>query len=274
MCLLAVVFQVHPEAPVVIAANRDERFARPAEPVQVLRPADPRVLGGRDALAGGTWLAVNAHGVWAGVTNRPTPNGRNAARRSRGVLPLIIAEHDQAAAGVAAFEEKVRCSEYNPCWLLAGDRTALFYIVVGGTERPEVTRLPAGIQVIENRALGAVSAKAAMVRGALAPVGGWRGPALVNGLHRVLRSHDLPAPGLPDDAGEEAGPRPAQVQAACVHTPAYGTRSASVVIVPAEPDRLPTMHYADGAPCTAPLVDVSPLWGADVEAKRGVTSPG
>jgi uncharacterized protein with NRDE domain len=271
MCLLAVVFRVHPAAPLVIAANRDERLARPAEPMQVLRPTAPRILGGRDAFAGGTWLAVNEHGVWAGLTNRPSTDGRDPSRRSRGELPLIIAEHGRAEDGAAAFQERVRCSEYNACWLLAGDREALFYIVVGHSEQPEISRLPPGIHVLENQPLDAVSAKAEMIRRALGPVGGWPGPALVNELQAVLRSHDLPPPGLPDDASEAASSRPSQVRAACVHAPAYGTRSASVITVPSEPGSLPSVHYADGPPCTAPLVDASPLWRANVE--RGQDGP-
>lgn len=257
MCLLAVLFRAHPEAPLVIAANRDERFTRPAEPMQVLRPAAPRVLGGRDTLAGGTWLAANEHGLCAGLTNRPSLDGRDPSRRSRGELPLRLAEHVRAREAVAEFREKVRCAEYNPCWLLVGDREALFYVVVGRDEGPQVTPLPPGLHVLENRPLGAASAKVEMIRRALAPAAGWLGPALLSGLHRVLRSHDRPASG-PED-GEGAG-RPSDVQAACVHTAAYGTRSATLIIVPPRADDPPRIHYADGPPCTAPLTDASHLW--------------
>ena len=37
----------------------------------MLRGGGPRILGGRDEVAGGTWLAVNEHGVVAGLTNQP-----------------------------------------------------------------------------------------------------------------------------------------------------------------------------------------------------------
>src|SRR3712207_7355353 len=46
------------------------------------------VLGGRDEVGGGTWLATNAAGVVAGLTNRPMRDGPDAAKRSRGELPL------------------------------------------------------------------------------------------------------------------------------------------------------------------------------------------
>ena len=45
------------------------------------------MLGGRDELAGGTWLAVNEHGVVAGLTNQPAAVGRDASKRSRGEMP-------------------------------------------------------------------------------------------------------------------------------------------------------------------------------------------
>ena len=87
MCLLIALSGVVPGAPLIVAANRDEFYRRPAVTMTTLRDADPRVLGGRDELAGGTWLAVNEHGVVAGLTNQPAPGGRDLTKRSRGELP-------------------------------------------------------------------------------------------------------------------------------------------------------------------------------------------
>src|SRR5437667_1965467 len=159
MCLLAVFFHAHPEAPVVIAANRDERYARAAEAVQVRRPRAPRIRGGRDVLAGGTWLAVKEHGVYAGVTNRPAPTGRDPSRRSRGELPLALADHIRARDAVVAFQKAIRCSKYNPCWLLVGDRDALFYVVIGSNEKPEIEELSPGVRWRGNGQLNPVAAK-------------------------------------------------------------------------------------------------------------------
>ena len=80
-------WKTEPGFPLVVAANRDERLDRPAHSLCVLREHAPRILGGRDDLAGGTWLAVNEHGVVAGLTNRPSPGGRDPTKRSRGELP-------------------------------------------------------------------------------------------------------------------------------------------------------------------------------------------
>ena len=138
MCLLIALFQVVEDAPLIIAANRDERFARPAVTVTVLRDREPRILGGRDELAGGTWLAVNEHGVVAGLTNQPAP-GRDPTKRSRGELPLAFAACRSAAQAVDAVSPGLNPADYNPCWLLVGDRESLFSVGLDGGRQPAVT---------------------------------------------------------------------------------------------------------------------------------------
>src|SRR5437763_11333553 len=118
MCLLVMLVQTHPDLPLVVAANRDELFDRPAVAMTILREAGPRILGGRDGLAGGTWLAVNERGVVGGLTNRPAT--KDPAKRSRGELPIALARHTSAAAAVDAFAGELRPSDYNPAWILVG----------------------------------------------------------------------------------------------------------------------------------------------------------
>src|SRR4051812_25845734 len=106
--------RAHPDAPLIVGANRDELLERPAVPMTVLQDAGPRILGGRDELAGGTWLAVNEAGVVAGLTNRPLAGQRDPAKRSRGELPLALAGHHSAAAAVEAFQSAFRPADFNP----------------------------------------------------------------------------------------------------------------------------------------------------------------
>ncbi|HVO31631.1 MAG TPA: NRDE family protein, partial [bacterium] len=194
MCLLVVLSRVHPDHPLVIAANRDELLARAATAMTVLRESGPRILGGRDELAGGTWLAVNEHGVVAGLTNAPPgKNGRDASKRSRGALPLRLAGHSRAAEAVAAFRDEVDSGDYNPCWMLCGDRQSLAYIDLTVPATPVVESLPPGIHILENRPLHAPSPKADAVRAALAGCERWRGDELLSALERILRDHAIPA---------------------------------------------------------------------------------
>jgi uncharacterized protein with NRDE domain len=262
-----------PGAPLIVAANRDEFYARPAVVMTTLRDDAPRVLGGRDQVAGGTWLAVNEHGVVAGLTNQPAPGGRDLTRRSRGELPLAFAACRSAAEAVRQVCAELDPADYNPCWMLVGDRDALFSVGLAGGRRPEVERLPPGVHILENVPLRAPSAKAAQVarlveaeRARAADTSGDTPAATADALAAVLRDHRpalteaaLTEAAGSEAAGSEAAPlRPAALSAACVHTPEYGTRSALIVTVPAAGP--PRLLVADGPPCQAPLRDASTRW--------------
>ena len=277
MCLLVVVSRLDEAVPLMVAANRDERLDRPAVPATVLRAAGPRIVGGRDAEAGGTWLAVNEHGVVAGLTNRPSPDGRDLTRRSRGELPLALATHKDAAAAAEDFAVRFSPSHYNPAWILVGDRSSLYAIDVTAGPAPAVRALGPGTHILENSPLGAPSPKVDNVRTLLGDIPGTADGRrdLVARLRVVLADHSVPAPearldraetarsekGDCDGAGEPRRQRPVETLAACVHTEEYGTRSSTIVLVPSGADR-PHVEVADGHPCTHRFEDVSYLWTA------------
>lgn len=87
MCLIAFAIDADPACPLLIAANRDEFFDRPTEPLhRWALPDGTAVMAGRDLRDGGTWLGVGENGRVAMLTNvrsaQPGPG-----RRSRGELP-------------------------------------------------------------------------------------------------------------------------------------------------------------------------------------------
>jgi uncharacterized protein with NRDE domain len=258
VCLLIALAGVVPGAPLIVAANRDEFYGRPAVVMTVLREGGPRILGGRDLVAGGTWLAVNEYGVVAGLTNQPVPGGRDVTKRSRGELPLAFAGWPSAAEAVERVCAELDPAEYNPCWMLVGDRERLFSVGLAGGHEAMVEELPPGLHILENVPLRAPSAKAAHVADLVARQRAARGDTEAaqgnteEALAAVLRDHE------PAVAEGVAGERPPALTAACVHTEQYGTRSALLVTVPAE--GLPRLRVADGAPCQAALVDVTARW--------------
>jgi uncharacterized protein with NRDE domain len=260
VCLLIAMFQVVPEAPLIVAANRDERYDRPAVAMTVLRDRAPRILGGRDELAGGTWLAINEHGVIAGLTNQPSDAGRDPTKRSRGELPLAFAEYPTATEAVASVTSKLDPADYNPCWMLVGDREALFSIGIAGEAGPDVEQLSSGLYVLENAPLRAESAKAAFVRGLVTDALGQQryagAQATVTALESVLRSEE---PAVPEPRTDAAGRVwPPALSAACVRSDGYGTRSGLTASVP--PGGLPAVRVADGPPCATDFYDASGLW--------------
>ena len=84
MCTLAILYKTAKNAPILVAANREEFFERPTLPPKI-QSGSPRVICGIDQRAGGTWFGVNQHGLFATVTNRPK-NVVPRDPRSRGVL--------------------------------------------------------------------------------------------------------------------------------------------------------------------------------------------
>jgi len=250
VCLLVVLSRIVPEWPLIVAANRDEQYARPADPVMVLRNR-PRTLGGRDRLAGGTWLALNEHGVVAGLTNQPME--RSPTRRSRGAVPLELTDGTSAAEAVAAFMASAEPEEFNPCWVLVADRSALFYLDLTGANAPTAVELDPGLHILENRPLDAPSAKVDHVRALLGDVAARDPDALLEALRAVLADHEITAPPEDDDAWSHLVSR---ASASCVHTDVYGTRASTLIRVPRAPDTPPQMWASDGPSCTRPLEPV------------------
>ena len=69
MCILAIQYRLVPDAPILVAMNREERYDRPTS-VPSIQSGKPRVLCGLDQQASGTWLGVNQHGMLVAACNR------------------------------------------------------------------------------------------------------------------------------------------------------------------------------------------------------------
>jgi uncharacterized protein with NRDE domain len=263
MCLLVVAWHHTEQWPLVVGANRDEWLDRPSTTITVLHESKPRILGGRDERAGGTWLAVNEHGVVCGLTNRPMADGPDPTRRSRGRLPLVAAGMRTAEEGADVLATEAATGDYNPAWLFVGDRRTLHYVAVDPDAATGPERLGPGIHVLENAALGAPSVKVDHVRSVIssAEAAGarlWEALPGVLGDHTFDYTEDEP-PRFPD--GRE---RKAASLAPCVHTDGYGTRSSALVGVSEDDALAPELLVADGPPCTTPFVDVRHLWSPDL----------
>jgi uncharacterized protein with NRDE domain len=245
VCLLVVASRVVDEEPLIIGANRDEVLERPSTAVTVLDDGPPRILGGRDELSHGTWLAVNEHGVCAGLTNQPLGDAKDPSKLSRGELPLTLARHAGAAPAVDALLSAHRPADYNGSWLLVGDRNSLFFVDFTGSGDGTAVALPPGIHVLENRAIGEPSPKVDLVRGELDDT--MQGDEVAAAFRRILTDHRNP----------EGDERPNAAN--CVHLEEFGTRSSCMVRVPSG-SGMPRLWVADGPPCMTDYEDVSGLW--------------
>jgi uncharacterized protein with NRDE domain len=122
MCLIVVAHRVTEELPLVLAANREEDHDRPTIPADFW-PDQPDILGGRDALLGGSWLALTRDGRFAAVTNlRGAVRGPGGP--SRGDL---VRDFVRGTARPAEYADDIatRVDEYAGFHLLVGE--------IGGT---------------------------------------------------------------------------------------------------------------------------------------------
>ncbi len=248
MCTLLALHRCFPEAPLVIAANRDEYLDRPAEGPRLRDEGDRTILAPKDLREGGTWLGWNAPGLFAGLTNRPTASP-DPARRSRGhlVVDLLAEGSAKAAADRLA---AVPADTYNPCNVFVADERDAFVVVLEGT--PRVVELEPGAHVIGNADPNDAShRKVGRLMREVGPVAEGPFADALPALAGVLRTH-LEG-GDPDDTR-------APLEATCIHAGPYGTRSSTLFVRGRrrEDDRL---HYAEGAPCTSSYADLTPLLG-------------
>jgi uncharacterized protein with NRDE domain len=120
MCLIALAIDRSRRFPLVIAANRDEYFARPAARLTWWQPetGGPAILGGRDLQGGGTWLGLTAAGRLAMVTNVRQPARTDPAAPSRGA---IVANWLSAREPTDRFWARTMLSGHNGFNLVAAD---------------------------------------------------------------------------------------------------------------------------------------------------------
>ncbi len=125
MCLILFAYRVVPGAPLIVAANRDEYFARPAAPA-ALWADHPEILAGRDLSAGGTWLGVSTTGRFAALTNFRNPADHRRDAPSRGELVKAFLTGRMSAESYV--HGLARAAEaYNGFCLLVGDGDHLFF---------------------------------------------------------------------------------------------------------------------------------------------------
>ncbi|MET0333918.1 MAG: NRDE family protein [Rhizobacter sp.] len=120
MCLAAIALDQSRRFPLVIAANRDEFYKRPAARLSWWSPGAglPDVLGGRDLEAGGTWLGLTAKGRLALITNVRNPGNNDPSAPSRGAIVSRWLAGDMSAD---RFWMHTALSGYNGFNLIAAD---------------------------------------------------------------------------------------------------------------------------------------------------------
>jgi uncharacterized protein with NRDE domain len=225
MCVIYFAYNVHPDHPLVLIANRDEFYDRPTK-AAAYWDDHPEIFAGRDLVGGGTWLGITRSGRIAAVTNYREP-GAEKGSVSRGDLVAGFLKSAETPEDYLAHVVE-RQQDYSGFNLLIGEfgheRSELFYFSNRGDG---IERINSGVYGLSNRLLDTAWPK---VRD-----GKSRFRELINSgsletdpLFELLADESLAADAeLPDTGiGYE---REKALSAIFIKTPIYGTRSSTVV---------------------------------------------
>jgi uncharacterized protein with NRDE domain len=241
MCTLIVIREMARGHELVVAANRDEHFARPASP-PALQASALGWIAPLDRQGGGTWIGVNRRGVFVGLVNLRESPAVEQPRRSRGLLVRDALERS-CAAQIADEIERLLAEPCNSFQLVYGDGFDLF-LTVHGASGTRTMPLDRGLHVVCNRVSSAPHpGKARRIRAELAALDWETEPAHWRAaLVELLGRH-------PD--GEQPS------ENTCVHSDGYGTRSSEILARGASGWR---WWHAEGPPCRTSFVEISHLW--------------
>jgi uncharacterized protein with NRDE domain len=205
MCLIAIAHNASRKWPLVLAANRDELYARPTRPAHVWDD-DARIIGGRDLQAGGSWLALQRGGRFAAVTN-VRGIGREEGGPSRG---LLVADFVRGEETPLDYARSIRGDDYAGFHLIVGDRD-----IVHRANHPNVASIDR-LFAISNAPPGAHWPKVDLAR-----------DFLVGALERHQGTDNLANDLLQFLSTPRGMPIESEV---FVTSSAYGTRSSTVII--------------------------------------------
>lgn len=228
MCLILLAIRKHPGYKLILAANRDEYYERPSEPPHFWEDA-PQLLAGRDKVAAGTWLGITRKGRIAAVTNYRDPANVTPDAPSRGRL---VSDFLLSDLGTIAYLDPIRRRKerYNGFNLILGQRERLtWYSNRSGKTVP----LSPGVYGLSNHLLDTPWPKVVRAKALFEEILSTRKDLNIEPFFELLKDQTvapddrLPRTGVPLEWERILSP-------IFITSPAYGTRSSSLVLIDQE----------------------------------------
>jgi uncharacterized protein with NRDE domain len=251
MCVLAFAWKAHPRWHLVLAGNRDEYHARPADPL-ARWPEPSSLLAGRDRLSGGAWLGVSDCGRLAVVTNVRGFGAPDPSKASRGrlVVDQLAGTGDYADPATAALDD------FNPVNLIVADRERALFL----SNRPETIRtgLAHGLYGLSNGALDEPWPKTMRLKAHLLD---WLNAEThpFNALFEGLREDAIPDVGVRSIRPSDVPQEPA-LSSIFINDPVYGTRCSTVVAIDASGQGVILERRYDGHAAVTGTTELSFRW--------------
>lgn len=245
MCLILFAYKAHPEMKLIMAANRDEFYQRPAAQARWWEDK-ANVLAGRDLQANGTWLGVSREGRIAALTNYREPGNLISHAPSRGALVSDFLTGTETPADYLATLHP-KGSQYNGYNLLTGTPDTLHY---HSNRAGEPRKLEPGVYGLSNHILDTPWPKVRSGKSTL------RAALLKNALEtdqwfEMLQNPELaPDSQLPDTRISTEWER--MLSAMFIQGESYGTRVSSLLMI----DNQNNVYFEERAyiPKAAPVI--------------------
>jgi len=248
MCILAILYRVAKNTPILVAANREEYYSRPTQAPKI-QSGTPRVICGIDREAGGTWLGVNQFGLFAAVANRrklyvpPQP-------RSRGLLCRELLSFATAREAAQYAAKELSTGRYAGANYICAD--AKYAAVVHGGNKVEIVELEPGLHLLSSGDVDDLS------------------DPRHEFVYRMLTLHKLDSPVTFLAVASRVFARPADSygrRGVVLVGPEYGTVSSTLLSLPKKIQQA-IFQYAPGPPNTHPYEDLSALLRQVLSAGR------
>ena len=239
MSLLAVVYHLVPDAPLLVAYNRDEPLDR-ACPTPSIQSGKPRVLASIDPNTSGTYLGINQNGLFVGVVRRRKYHVPSNPK-SRGALCRDMLKCRSSQAALDLCLEELHTGQYDGVNFIVADADSGWAVHSG--DETEAMELPRGLSIISDQDLDDPRDERVRMARRLLTLQLLDSPVKFLAVASKVLARAPSAPG-----------RPSMV----IRRPDYGTVSSTLISLGKKP-RDAIYQYSNGAPDQAKFEDYSPL---------------
>jgi len=224
MCLLLLAYNAHPNYRLIIAANRDEFYARQTLGLHNWKD-HPELFAGKDMEGGGTWLGVTKNGRIAAITNFRDMSKikTDAPTRGKLVTDFLLTKISSGKYSDILIEKSDIYNGYN---LIYGTLDNLNYF---SNITREADKLSSGIYGLSNHLLDSPWPKVRKSKNRFTELLEEPVPSKYE-LFELLKDNeifaddDLPKTGLPKEQEKIVSP-------IFILSETYGTRSSSLIFI-------------------------------------------
>ena len=239
MSLLAIVYHLVPDAPILVAYNRDELLERVC-PTPSIQSGKPRVLASIDPNTAGTCLGINQNGMLIGLVRRKK-HEIPVNPQSRALLCRELLKCKSARSALDLCLEELHTSTYSGGNFVIADADCGW--VVHHTDETDVVELKHGLSVVGENDVDDPRDERVKMAQRLLTLQTLDSPVKFLAVASKVFAR---APGAPG--------RPSMV----MRNKDYGTISSTLISLGKKP-RDAIYQYASGAPDRTKFEDYSPL---------------